>query len=269
MKLFNLFFTTRIPENLRYRSFSPLHFVLLLGVAICIFLAARRMKRLNTEEKHKMLLIFTWALPVMYVFRFTMFEILGRLVEPQIGIIDRLPFHLCTLNAIVMPLAVLKKNKILLNYVYAIALPGAVAAMLTPAMSFYGRYFYFSWQVVFFFLDHGLMAAVAILAISSGLMRPDVRALPKATAAFLGYCAVIYPVNKIFNQNFLFLNYPDEGTVMTFFAKYFGNPGYLVPMAVLAAVLIFLMYLPWILLDRRACLRGQAEDELNETEDAT
>ena len=251
MTLFQLFFTTRIPDSLRYRSFTWQHLLLLLGVAACISLAARRMKYCNQEGRVKLLHLATWALPCIYLVRFTVFYLLDIYVEAQMSLLDRLPFHLCTMNAVVMPVAVMKKNKTLLNYMYAIALPAAAAAMLTPAMSYYGRYFYFGWQVVFFFLDHGLMVLVPVLAINSGLLRPDIRFLPRVSALFGSYAALIYVANKVLNQNFLFLNYPDEGTVMALFARYLGNPGYLLPLAFLAGIIIFIMYLPWLVMDRK------------------
>jgi uncharacterized membrane protein YwaF len=150
-----------------------------------------------------------------------------------------------------MPCAVMSKNKTLLNFMYAISLPESVAAMLTPAMSYYGRYFYFSCQVVFFFLDHGLMAAVTVLCIVSGLFRPDAGKLGRVLTLFLSYTAVIYVLNKILDQNFLFLNYPDEGTILAVFAGYLGNPGYLLPTAALAFLIIFSLYCPWMIKDRK------------------
>lgn len=247
MTLFELFFTTHIPDALRYRSFTAPHLALLAAVCAGILTAAYVCGRLRASGRRRILLCFTWALPCVYALRFTMFALLDYYVEPQMGLLDRLPFHLCAMNAIVMPLAVVRKNKLLLNYMYAIAMPAAVAAMLTPAMSYYGNYFYFSWQLVFFFLDHGLMVLVPILAIRTGLFRPDVRTLPRVLGLFGAYAACMYLLNKLLDQNFLFLNYPDEGTVMAYFARYLGNPGYLLPLAALAAVVICLMYVPWLI----------------------
>lgn len=259
MTLFNLFFTTRIPDNLRYRSFTWPHLVLLLAVFACVFLLARHIKALEPDSREKMLKGFTLALPCIYIVKFAVFLLLEYFVEPQMSIVDMLPFHLCALNAIVMPIAVFKKNKTLLNYMYAIALPAAAAAMLTPAVSYYGRYFYFSWQILFFFIDHGLMTLVPVLAISSGLMRPDAKMLPRILLLFLAYSACIYAVNKLLGENFMFLNYPDEGTVMAFFAKYMGNPGYLAAMAALTAIIVVSMYLPWIFSRRRPCQGQECE----------
>lgn len=252
MNLFEMFFTTRIPESMRFRGFTPPYFLLLLLVFLAVFFAARHMKSLPQEKRDKMLLIVTWSLPCVYLSRFIVFALLERFVEPQMSLFDRLPFHLCATNSVIMPLAVTKRNKILLNYVYAIALPAAAAAMLTPAMSYYGLYYYFSWQVLFFYIDHGLMVMTAVLCVAGEFVRPSIKEAPKILGAFLAYCAVIYPINRILGQNYLFLNYPDEGTVMAYFANYLGNPGYLAPMAFLLVAVVFLMYLPWILLARKS-----------------
>lgn len=236
---------------MRFRSFTPQYFLLLFFVFSAVLFAARRIKKLSRQKRGKMLLIITWSLPCVYLSRFAVFALLEHFVEPQMSLLDRLPFHLCATNAIIMPLAVTTRNRVLLNYMYAIALPAAAAAMLTPAMSYYGLYFYFSWQVLFFYLDHGLMVMTAVLCVSGGFVRPSAKEAPKVLGLFLAYCAVIYPVNRLLGQNYLFLNYPDEGTVMSYFAKYLGNPGYLVPIAFLLVIIVFLMYLPWILREKR------------------
>lgn len=251
MSLFDLLFTTNIPDSMRFRGFTPPYFLLLIIVALAIFFAARHMKSLPAERRGKWLRIVTWSLPCMYLSRFLVFALLDHFVEPQMSLLDRLPFHLCATNAIVMPLAVTTRNKTLLNYMYAIAMPAAAAAMLTPAMSYYGQYAYFSWQVLFFYIDHGLMVMTAALCVAGGFVRPSIKEAPKIMGAFVAYCAVMYPVNRLLGQNYLFLNYPDEGTVMAFFAQYLGNPGYLAPMAVLFAAVVGLMYLPWVLRERR------------------
>ena len=207
---------------------------------------------MESARRERLLVFFTWALPCVYMLRFTVFLLLDLFVEPQMSLLDRLPFHLCSLNAIIMPIGIMSKNKILLNYMYAISLPGAAAAMLTPAMSYYGRYFYLSWQVVFFYLDHAIIVIIPILAVVCRVFRPDVKYLPRVMMLFLPYTAAIYIANKCLGENWLFLNYPDEGTVMAFFAGFLGNPGYLFALAALTAVIVLCMYLPWLAVDRRS-----------------
>lgn len=251
MTLFDLFFTTHISAEMRLRTFSTGHWILLLSTLFLISLAAAGVPRLSPESRQRLLLGCTWAIPCIYLLRFVVFALLDAYVEPQMPLADRLPFHLCPLNSVVMPIAVLTQNRTLLNYLYAISMPAAIAAMFTPAMSYYGLYAWFSWQVVFFFVEHGMMAAVAVLAIRSRLFRPDIRALPGVAALFLGYAAIIYPVNLLTGQNYLFLHYPDQGTVMAFFAQYLGNPGYLLPLAGLTVLIVFLLYLPWWMADKK------------------
>ncbi len=257
MNNFDLLFTRKIPAELKFQGFAWPHVLLLLLVLLSVFLSVMYTKRQENQQKYKLLMLFTFAVPLVYLFRFIVFALLDRFVEPQMSLLDRLPFHLCALNAIIMPFAVFRKNEILLNYMYGIALPAAAAAMLTPAMSYYGQYFYFSWQIVLFFIDHGLMVLVAVLAVCSGFFRPNYKLLPHMFAFFLAYCAVIYPVNKLLNQNYLFLNNADKGTVMAFFEAYLGNPGYLAAMALLVTLIVFLMYWPWFCIDNKSQAKHQ------------
>jgi len=248
LRMFDMLFTTNIPDTLRFRGFGTYHWLLVfITAAVTVFVIASVKKR-EEEKRFKILRGLAVLVPCVYISRFIVFLLLDVFVEPQMPFADRLPFHLCTLSAvIVIPLAVLSKNKVLLNFVYSISLPGTVGAMLTPAMSYYGRYTFFSWQVVFFYIDHGLMALVAILCVVSGYFRPEPRQIPRVLAVFGTYAAVIYAANKAFNQNYLFLNYPDEGTVMAMFAGHFGNPGYIAPLVALGVLVVVLMYVPILL----------------------
>jgi len=246
--MFDLFFTTQIPDTLRFRGFGAYHWAIVLITAAVIVFVLAAVKKQDEAKRYKILRALAVLVPCVYTSRFIVFLLLDLFVEPQMPFADRLPFHLCTLSAVVIiPLAVLSKNKVLLNFVYAISLPGAVGAMLTPAMSYYGQYAFFSWQVVFFYIDHGLMALVAILCVASGYFHPEPKQIPRVLAFFSVYAAVIFAVNKAFNQNYLFLNYPDEGTVMAMFAVYFGNPGYIIPLVALAVLIVILMYVPVLL----------------------
>jgi len=251
MTAFDLLLTRNIPEHIRFSGFTTPHYIYLLAAALYICTVAILAKRAGAAKREKMLVFFTWALPCVYLFRFTVFFLLDVFVEPQTTLLDRLPIHLCTMNAIIMPLAVFSKNKYLLNFIYAVSIPGAASAMLTPAMSYYGWYFYMGWHVSFFFLDHATMLLVPILAIISGRLRPDIKTMPKAMAVFLSYAGVIYIIDKLTGENLLFLNWPDEGTLLSLMADYLGNPGYIGGLAGLTAVIIILMYLPWIIAARR------------------
>ncbi|MDR2932826.1 MAG: hypothetical protein LBV27_06925, partial [Oscillospiraceae bacterium] len=71
MGLFDMMFTTRIPESLRFRSFSRPHVVLLLLVACGSMAAACIASKKDEGKRRRLLLIGTWALPCIYVIRFT------------------------------------------------------------------------------------------------------------------------------------------------------------------------------------------------------
>ena len=242
---FDLFFTSNIPEHLRFAAFSVSHALWVLASALFVFMVARDTREKDIAQKEKRLLFFAWSIPAIHAVSITGHLLLEIFVEPQYSFLNFLPTNLCTLNVIIMPLAIVKNNKTVLNFLYALSLPGAAMAILTPTTYYYGRFFYLSWSVVLYFIDHAIMVLVPVLAIMCGRFRPDYRYLPRVMAYFLPYVAVIYVANKIANHNWLFINVPEEGTILVLFEAYLGNPGYIAAMAVLLAIVIFCMYLPW------------------------
>lgn len=62
---------------------------------------------------------------------------------------------------------------------------------------------------------------------------------------FLILVAVIYPLNKVLDTNFFFLNYPPEGTPFVVFEELLGNPGFIIAFAALLVTVWTLLYLPW------------------------
>ena len=242
---FELIFTRQIPDEMRFNTFAAHHFLYLLAVTLFITIIALWAKRSDSRRKEMILTCFTWGITGMYLLRFAVFMTLDAFVEPQTSLLDRLPIHICSLNSIVMPLGVFRRNKTLLNFMYAISLPGAAIAILMPAMSFYGFYYYMSWHIITYFLDHANMVLVPILAIVCGRFRPEPKRLLRVAAYFFPYAAVIFVANRILNENMLFLNWPDEGTIIAVFAQYLGNPGYIWSMAAMMVIIVSSLYLPW------------------------
>jgi uncharacterized membrane protein YwaF len=144
-----------------------------------------------------------------------------------------------------MPAAVISKNKTVNNYCYSVLLPGAIIAMLTPADMFWD-YFYLGWFPLFFFIWHFIIAIIPILSIKAGIYRPDIREFPKMIVISLAYMAIIYPLNKLLNTNFLFINTPSRGSLLETYYGWLGNPGYIVPTFITFAAVVFLMYIPWV-----------------------
>ena len=245
--LFDLFLTRFVPDEIKFRTFSFPHFVYIAVIVLAIYFAARYIRKIPQEKAEKIIKVLALSLIVIYFYRFYMF----RKYDYKYDFIDNLPFHLCIINQFVIPYAVFRKNRVLLNLSYCIGAPAAAIAILTPS-ELYKDYFYLSWYAIFFFLLHFLIVLLPILCINAKIFRPDYKLMPKACGVFLGFTAFVYGLNKLLNANFMFINIPEPGTLMEPFYKWLGNPGFIAPLLIVLFFVLFMMYLPWIIIDKRA-----------------
>lgn len=86
--------------------------------------------------------------------------------------IEYLPFHLCSLNAMVLPFAVITKNKILSNLLLLWSLGAVLAIIVNTAQA---NYEIFSWTFVLYYFPHTFEFAVVVLLFALKLAKLDVR----------------------------------------------------------------------------------------------
>ena len=105
-------------------------------------------------------------------------------------------------------------------------------------------------QSIHSFLYHALLVQFSLLAVVSGQARPSLRNAWKA-GAFLAAAAVpVYAFDRAFGMNYMFLLRPVPGTPLELCARLPGQGGYLVGYALLVAVVLVLLNLPFSLLRR-------------------
>ena len=73
----------------------------------------------------------------------------------------------------------------------------------------------------------------------------------------LAVAAVMYVFNKLAGTNYFFLNSPAPGSPLEWFARFLGNPGYILGFLPIMAVVWLALYLPWLWKGRKR----QAPDE--------
>lgn len=162
---------------------------------------------------------------------------------------DYLPFHLCSVNIIVIAIHSCKRTKLLDSFLYTICIPGALAALLfpswtnMPAMNF---------MCIHSFTVHILLALYPIVLTVAGEIRPTLRDLPRCLLLLIVLAAFAYGINLLLNTNFMFLMRADEGNPLSWFEAHWGS--HLLGFPVIIAAVIVVMYAPW-LIARRAKLR--------------
>lgn len=224
-------FTIGPSDALGYGLFSPPHLaMILLSAALVGLLCA-----LERAGKRRLSKGAAWAALSLELLRALLLALKGAYG------IGRLPLHLCGMAVFLCLLHALRGGETLGQFLYGLCMPGAAAAILFP-----------DWRCnpPLHFMNlcgyglHALLTAYPLLLIAEGRLRPDWRALPKSLGLLLALALPVYGFDKFFHVNYMFLNWPPEGTPLAWFS-FLGRPGYLLGMLPLLCPLWPLLYAPF------------------------
>ena len=87
---------------------------------------------------------------------------------------EYLPFHLCSLSAMVLPFAVWTKNKVLNNLLLLWGLGAFLALVVNTAQA---NFEIFSWTFVFYFFPHLLEIGIPLLMFALRLVEKDIKCI--------------------------------------------------------------------------------------------
>lgn len=185
---------------MEWGSFSSLHIATL-------FLGAGLMLGLYYILKNRSEKVQTWVLGLLslYCVAAVAFDFFNW-GSP----LEYLPLHLCSFNALTLPIAVFSHNKVLCNLLLVWSL-GAVAALVINTAQ--ANYILFSNVFNFFFFSHVLEFGIPILLFKLKLVKKDVRCI----ASTLGITLVMYTIVHFINV--WINNYCEENQLL----NYAGN----------------------------------------------
>ena len=103
-----------------------------------------------------------------------------------------LPLHLCSINAMLLPVVVFTKNKTLGNLLLVWCLGALAALVLNYDMTYQPL---FSWNVFFYYFPHVVEFGIPILLVMLGHVKKD----PKCIASTIGISMGIYTVVHFLN----------------------------------------------------------------------
>ncbi|MBR6352353.1 MAG: YwaF family protein, partial [Firmicutes bacterium] len=123
---------------------------------------------------------------------------------------------------------------------YALCLPGTVAALVFPDWTYYPPIHFITIEG---FLFHFGVVAYVVFQLISGRIRPSLRVLWKVLVFLAVAVPPIYFFNKHFHTNYFFVNVPSPGSPLEWFMQAFGDPGWLLGYAALVLVIMLMMEL--------------------------
>lgn len=155
---------------------------------------------------------------------------------------DGLPLHLCDLNGLVAPLALLTQNRWLRATLYFWTVTLTLQAFIQPSLTFGPAHAVFWW----FWAAHTLIVGYAVYDLAVLDFRPDWRDLGRAYAVSAIYLAAVVPVNLLLQSNYGFIGNPlPEVPIPPFVAALGPWPQRAFAVVALAALGFALAALPW------------------------
>jgi len=178
--------------NITWGFFSIIHILSLILAILIIFILYKLLEK--KEEKIKILtlgiLSFSGIIAIIY-----------NLIAWN-SPIEYLPFHLCSLNAMVLPIAVFTKNKHLNNLLLLWSLGAILAIVVNSAQA---NYEIFSLTFCIYYFPHVLEFGIPILMFKLKLVEKDISCIKTTLLITLISYTLIHFINININ-NYLELN---------------------------------------------------------------
>ncbi|MCL2080604.1 MAG: TIGR02206 family membrane protein [Oscillospiraceae bacterium] len=230
-----------LPPEIGIQMYGPEHLIwLAAGAAVCAALSLIYRGKPQSGRR-RMGLVIAVIITALQLWRI-IFQINAGIFS-----LDYLPFHLCDVVQALVLVHAIRGGTLTGEFLYCLGLPGALSALAFPDWT---RYPILNIQSLQSFITHILLCAYIIMTVAGGDVRPEIKRLPKCVLMLLAFGAPVYIFNKVFGTNFFFANWPSPGSPLEPFEAFLGNPGYLLGVIPLLAVIWTFLYLPFVLARR-------------------
>ncbi len=171
-------------------SFGLVHlFSLIVGVFlnVCLYFMIKKM-----PIGWQRLILFTISLLGIAAILFNLF----RWNSP----LEYLPFHLCSLTALILPFAVITQNKALNNLLLLWSLGALFALIINTAQA---DFEIFSWTFFFYYIPHVFECGIPIVMLKLNLFKKDFRCVTSTLIITLITYTAVHFINMALNNYFV------------------------------------------------------------------
>lgn len=205
--------------------------IIVLGLIVVYFY-----RMMPLEKRKSFLRIFATCIVLSEVARQLIYGIQGAYK------LEYMPLHLCAVTELACLIYAYKRDAVSREFMYWLGLPGALSALLFPDWLHIPLW---NFQSIHSFGVHGAMAIFAVLLLAGGESRPKLKGAVWTLGLMAIFAPILYFLNKVWDTNFFFLNYPSPGSPLTILSDIAGNPGYIALLILLVMVIWVFMFLPW------------------------
>lgn len=225
-----------IEQGLGFDYFDSLHMSWILSYIIFALICSLIYRKCNKHARNRMRKLF-----VLLILLDEFLKQYGLIAHGNWTFND-LPFHLCSINIIIITYHAFKPNTTIDNFLYAVCIPSSTAAILAPTWTSLPL---LNFLHIHSFTIHILLATYTIMLVAGGDIVPDIKLVAKAIIFTCILAMPVYGINLLLNTNFMFLMGVEEGNPLMFFQDVFGF--HLIGVPILESIIIFILYTPFYL----------------------
>jgi hypothetical integral membrane protein (TIGR02206 family) len=232
----------QLPKEVGFRLFGLIHISWLVAIGIIVFLATMMYKKADQVTKDKYEKLMTVMMVGLDLYKDIVLIVTGNFH------VWELPLDMCTLAIYISLVHAFTHSKTTGEILYCISMPGALAALLFPN---WNRYPQINFININSFLTHALIVTYSLMLLLSGKLRPNIRYYIRVWIFLAVAVTVAALVNHKYDTNFLFLNVPSRDSPLVTIYNFTGEKLYLLGYAAAVLTVNLIMYVPFIIKDRR------------------
>lgn len=228
-------------DNNAFVPYEAHHFGALAFFFIFAFVLILFSKRLATRQQQIRIGNFYALFLSTVVIVWTLIKV----IKGEFDVKTDLPFHLCNLIALLIPIYAFTRKKILYEILLFWVFSGTIQALFTPDLSNgFPHFTYFK-----YWFAHAGVVVFMLYATFVYNHRPTFKSVFKSFFALQIYIVLIYFINLIFKSNYFYINAkPDATTLLDLFGDW---PYYILVAELILIPLFILIYLPFYLFRKR------------------
>lgn len=177
------------------------------------------------------------------------------------------PLQLCNINMILIPIAVLKKNRPMMCFCFFLGPLGAMMALFMPGTGFDG-YSLLLPRMIGYYGTHFMVIIEGWAIVTFGLFRPKLKDLPKAAVTALLIAFAVFCINMLLrvtgvykDANYFFSVETEGNPLLDLFHKILPFPFlYLIPCILILVPYMLLITVPLEWFERRKLQKEDAAE---------
>lgn len=168
-----------------------------------------------------------------------------KIYEREFDIKHDLPFHLCNLLALLIPIFSITRKYIIYEIILFWILAGTSQAIFTPDI----KIGFPNYQFLKYWYVHAGLVVFILYASYIYNMKPTLKSIFKSFIALQGYVVFMMLINKLTGANYFYISRkPDGATALDYMGDW---PYYLVVAELILIPYFLLIYLPFYVYSRR------------------